>query len=117
MNKAQATITAVNRVRPLVPDATATRLEEESPGCSDMLAVSPLPPGAKSPAAINPATIRRRGPRAAAAARSPDGHILLVQSMHNRAIGVFRWDGHRLTPGQPLEIRGAGPETFATPWP
>ena len=57
------------------------------------------------------------GPWAEAAAWSRDGHILLVQSMQDRNIDVFRWDGQRLTPGRPLEIKGAGPETFATPWP
>lgn len=57
------------------------------------------------------------GPWAEAAAWSRDGHVLLVQSMQDRNIDVFRWDGQRLTPGRPLEIKGAGPETFATPWP
>ena len=57
------------------------------------------------------------GPWAEAAAWSRDGHILLVQSMQDRLIDVFRWDGQRLTPGKPLEIKGAGPESFATPWP
>jgi hypothetical protein len=37
--------------------------------------------------------------------------------MQNRAIDVFRWDGQRLMPGKPLAIKGAGPESFATPWP
>lgn len=57
------------------------------------------------------------GPWAEATAWSRDGHVLLVQSMQDRAIDVFRWDGKHLTPGKPLEIKGAGPETFATPWP
>ncbi len=57
------------------------------------------------------------GPWAEATAWSRDGHILLVQSMQDRVIDVFRWDGQRLTPGKPLEIKGAGPESFATPWP
>lgn len=56
-------------------------------------------------------------PWAEAAAWSRDGHILLVQSMQDRVIDVFRWDGQRLTPGKALEIKGAGPESFATPWP
>ncbi len=57
------------------------------------------------------------GPWAEATAWSRDGHILLVQSMQDRVIDVFRWDGHHLTPGKALEIKGAGPESFATPWP
>jgi DNA-binding beta-propeller fold protein YncE len=57
------------------------------------------------------------GPWAEATTWSRDGHILLVQSMQNRVIDVFRWDGQRLAPGKPLEIKGAGPESFATPWP
>jgi len=57
------------------------------------------------------------GPWAEAAAWSRDGHILLVQSMRDRVVDVFRWDGQRLTPGKALEIKGAGPESFATPWP
>jgi hypothetical protein len=57
------------------------------------------------------------GPWAEAAAWSRDGHMLLVQSMQDRAIDVFRWDGQHLTPGKPLAIKGAGPESFATPWP
>ena len=35
-------------------------------------------------------------------------HVLLVQSMQDRVIDVFRWDGQRLTPGKALEIKGAG---------
>lgn len=56
-------------------------------------------------------------PWAEAIAWSRDGRILLVQSMQDRVIDVLRWDGHRLTPGKPLPIKDAGPESFATPWP
>jgi hypothetical protein len=52
-----------------------------------------------------------------AIAFSRDGHTILVQGMADRQIYVFRWDGHRLKPGKPLEIRDAGPESFATAWP
>ena len=57
------------------------------------------------------------GPWAEAVAWSRDGHTLLIQSMQDRKIGVFRWDGQKLTAGKPIEIKGAGPESFATPWP
>jgi len=57
------------------------------------------------------------GPWAEAVAWSRDGRTILIQSMQDRSIGVFRWDGHALTPGKPLAIKGAGPESFATPWP
>jgi len=56
-------------------------------------------------------------PWAEAIAWSRDGRTLLVQSMQDRVIDVLRWDGHRLTPGKPLPIKDAGPESFATPWP
>jgi hypothetical protein len=54
---------------------------------------------------------------AEAIAFSRDGRTLLVQSMADRAIDVFRWDGRKLTPGKPLTIKDAGPESFATAWP
>ena len=54
---------------------------------------------------------------AEAIAFSRDGKTLLVQSMQERQIDVFRWDGRKLTPGQPLTIKDAGPESFATAWP
>jgi DNA-binding beta-propeller fold protein YncE len=52
-----------------------------------------------------------------AIAFSRDGQTILVQGMADRTIYVFRWDGHKLTPGQPLTIKDAGPESFATAWP
>jgi len=52
-----------------------------------------------------------------AIAFSRDGGTILVQGMADRVIYVFRWDGHKLTPGQPLAIKDAGPESFATAWP
>ena len=52
-----------------------------------------------------------------AIAFSRDGRTILVQGMADRQIYVFRWDGHKLTAGKPLEIKGAGPESFATAWP
>jgi DNA-binding beta-propeller fold protein YncE len=72
--------------------------------------------------AVEGKTLRRLtdapvGPWAEGAAWSRDGHILLVQSMQDRVIDVFRWDGKRLIPGKPIAIKDAGPETFATPWP
>lgn len=57
------------------------------------------------------------GPWSEGIAFSRDGHTILVQGMANREIDVFRWDGHRLSPGKPLPIKDAGPDTFATPWP
>jgi DNA-binding beta-propeller fold protein YncE len=57
------------------------------------------------------------GPWNEAIAFSRDGHTILVQSMADREINVFRWDGHKLKPGKSLVIKDAGPETFATAWP
>ncbi len=54
---------------------------------------------------------------AEAIAFSRDGRTVLVQSMRDRTVEVFRWYGKSLTRGKPLSIAGAGPESFATPWP
>jgi DNA-binding beta-propeller fold protein YncE len=54
---------------------------------------------------------------AEAAAFSRDGKTVLVQSMQDRKIEVFRWDGKTLTRGKSLPVEGAGPESFATAWP
>jgi len=57
------------------------------------------------------------GPWNEGIAFSRDGRTILVQSMAAREIDVFRWDGHKLTPGKPLVFKDVGPETFATSWP
>jgi len=57
------------------------------------------------------------GAWAEAVAFSRDGKTVLVQSMQDRAIEVFRFDGKTLTRGKSLKIDGAGPESFATAWP
>jgi DNA-binding beta-propeller fold protein YncE len=57
------------------------------------------------------------GPWAEAVAFSRDGKTVLIQSMQDRAVEIFRWDGKTLTRGKSLEIKGAGPESFATAWP
>jgi DNA-binding beta-propeller fold protein YncE len=57
------------------------------------------------------------GPWNESIAFSRDGRTILVQSMADREINVFRWDGHKLTPGKSLVIKDAGPESFATAWP
>jgi DNA-binding beta-propeller fold protein YncE len=57
------------------------------------------------------------GPWAEAVAFSRDGKTVLVQSMQDRKIEVFRWDGKTLTRGKSLAVEGAGPESFATAWP
>lgn len=51
-----------------------------------------------------------------AVAFSRDGKTILVQSMSDRTIEVFRWDGKTLTKGKTIAIQGAGPESFATAW-
>ena len=56
------------------------------------------------------------GLRAEAVAFSRDGRTVLVQSMQDREIEVFRWNGKTLTAGKSLPIPGAGPESFATAW-
>ncbi len=57
------------------------------------------------------------GPWNEAIAFSRDGHTVLVQSMADREINVFRWEGHKLKPGRSLVVKDAGPESFATAWP
>jgi len=57
------------------------------------------------------------GAWAEAAAFSRDGRTVLVQSMQDRTVEVFRWNGKTLTRGNALAIQGAGPESFATAWP
>jgi DNA-binding beta-propeller fold protein YncE len=52
-----------------------------------------------------------------AIAFSRDGHTIMIQSMADREINVFRWEAGKLTPGKSLVIKDAGPESFATPWP
>ena len=54
---------------------------------------------------------------AEAIAFSRDGKTVMIQSMADRAIDVFRWDGKTLTRGKRIAIQGAGPESFATAWP
>jgi DNA-binding beta-propeller fold protein YncE len=57
------------------------------------------------------------GAWAEAVAFSRDGKTVLIQSMQDRTIEVFRWDGKTLVRGTVLLIKGAGPESFATAWP
>jgi DNA-binding beta-propeller fold protein YncE len=57
------------------------------------------------------------GAWAEAIAFSRDGKTVLVQSMQDRAIEIFRFDGKTLTRGKSLKVEGAGPESFATAWP
>jgi DNA-binding beta-propeller fold protein YncE len=52
-----------------------------------------------------------------AVAFSRDGKTVLIQSMQDHKIEVFRWDGRTLTRGKSLTVEGAGPESFATAWP
>jgi DNA-binding beta-propeller fold protein YncE len=56
------------------------------------------------------------GAWAESVAFSRDGKTVLVQSMQDRTIEVFRWDGKTLVRGKDLPIEGAGPESFATAW-
>jgi WD40 repeat protein len=56
------------------------------------------------------------GPWAEAVAFSRDGKTVLFQSMQDRTVEVFRWDGKTLVRGKTLAIEGAGPESFATAW-
>ena len=46
---------------------------------------------------------------------SRDGKTMLVQSMVDRAIAVFGWDGTTLTAKAPLAM-GSGPASIMTPW-
>ena len=47
---------------------------------------------------------------------SRDGRTILVQSMADKRIEVFGWDGKRLTRNKPLDM-GIGPEAIRTSWP
>ena len=47
---------------------------------------------------------------------SRDGRTILVQSMADKRIEVFGWDGKRLTRSKPLDM-GIGPEAIRTSWP
>jgi DNA-binding beta-propeller fold protein YncE len=47
---------------------------------------------------------------------SRDGRTLLVQSMVERAIAVFRWENGKLRPGASLTM-GSGPAAIRTAWP
>jgi DNA-binding beta-propeller fold protein YncE len=57
------------------------------------------------------------GAWAEAAAFSRDGQTVFIQSMQDRMIEVFRWDGKNLTRGKSLPVEGAGPASLATAWP
>lgn len=57
------------------------------------------------------------GPWIEGIAFSRDGRTVMVQDMQDRRIEVFRFDGHTLAAGPSLDITGAGPASFATPWP
>ena len=52
----------------------------------------------------------RRGLRRVAVERDAVGRL-------SRDWNRVLWDGKTLTPGTPLAIAGAGPESFASPWP
>jgi DNA-binding beta-propeller fold protein YncE len=56
------------------------------------------------------------GPWTEAIAFSRDGGTVMVQSMEDRNIDVFRWDGKTLQAGEKLSVKDAGPESFATAW-
>ncbi len=47
---------------------------------------------------------------------SKDGKTVLVGSMIDHALDVFRWENGKLTPGSKLEV-GSGPAAIRTPWP
>jgi DNA-binding beta-propeller fold protein YncE len=57
------------------------------------------------------------GPWNEGIAFSRDGRTVLVQSMADREINVFRWDGEKLRAAKSLVIKDAGPASFATAWP
>lgn len=47
---------------------------------------------------------------------SKDGKTILVESMIDHGLNVFRWDGRTLTPGQTLDVKGA-PAAIRSSWP
>jgi DNA-binding beta-propeller fold protein YncE len=47
---------------------------------------------------------------------SKDGKTILVESMIDHGLNVFRWDGKTLTPGKTLDVNGA-PAAIRSSWP
>ena len=47
---------------------------------------------------------------------SKDGKTILVESMIDHGLNVFRWDGKTLTPGKTLDVKGA-PAAIRSSWP
>jgi DNA-binding beta-propeller fold protein YncE len=47
---------------------------------------------------------------------SKDGKTILVESMIDHGLNVFRWDGKTLTPGKTLDVHGA-PAAIRSSWP
>jgi DNA-binding beta-propeller fold protein YncE len=47
---------------------------------------------------------------------SKDGRTILVGTMIDHGIEVFRWEGAKLTPGTKLDL-GSGPAAIRTAWP
>ena len=47
---------------------------------------------------------------------SKDGRTILVGSMIDHALDVFRWEGGKLSPGAKLDV-GSGPAAIRTAWP
>ena len=47
---------------------------------------------------------------------SKDGRTILVGSMIDHALDVFRWEDGKLSPGAKLDV-GSGPAAIRTGWP
>ena len=47
---------------------------------------------------------------------SRDGKTVLVESMIDRGLNVFRWNGTTLTPGGTIDVKG-GAAAIRTSWP
>ena len=47
---------------------------------------------------------------------SKDGHTVMVESMIDHGLNVFRWNGTTLTPGQTIDVKG-GAAAIRTSWP
>ena len=47
---------------------------------------------------------------------SKDGHVVMVESMIDHGLDVFRWNGAALTPGPTIDVKG-GAAAIRTSWP
>lgn len=47
---------------------------------------------------------------------SRDGRVVMIESMIDRGLNTFHWDGATLTPGATIDVKG-GAAAIGTSWP